>query len=144
MAGCYFRTTGKKFDVDTFLMGSSLDPDSVYHEGEPAGLKGKVRRFTGFSVVVSDTWGDLQAQVPDAIAFLRENELELARLANYPGVSEMRLDFPYQRRDGAAVQSDSLPPELLVLAGALGITIELTLYPSEKEWNEMFGSDGAA
>ena len=42
------------------------------------------------------------------------------------------------------MQSDSLPPELLALAGSLGITIELTLYPGEKEWNEMFGSDSAA
>jgi hypothetical protein len=103
-----------------------------------------VRPFTGFSVIVSDIWGDLRAQVPDAIAFLREHELELARLASYPGVSDMRLDFPYARREGAAVQSDSLPPELLVLAGSLGITIELTLYQSEREWDEMFGSNSAA
>lgn len=141
MAGCYFRATGDEFDVEAFIAGSSLDPDAIYHKGEPVGHRGKVRPFTGFSVIVSDTWGELRPQIADAISFLREGEYELSRLSRYPGVTDMRLDFPYERREGAAVQSDSLPPELLLLAGSLGITIELTLYPSEKEWDAMFKTD---
>lgn len=138
MAGCYFRATGDAFDVDAFLAGSSLEPDDVYHKGEPMIRPDKPRPFTGFAITICDFSVDLRPQVAEAISFLREAEFELSRLAGYPGVTEMLLDFPYQRREGAAIQSDSLPPELLSLAGSLGITIELTLYPNEKEWDEMF------
>ena len=140
MAGCYFRASGDEFDVDSFLMGSSLDVDEVYHKGERIGRRGKVQKFTGFTVSVSEDSFNLAIQVPQVIAFLRDNELELGRLMKYPGVTEMLLDFPYERRAGAAIQSDKLPPELLALAGGLGITIELTLYPNDGEWEKMFRS----
>ena len=45
----------------------------------------------------------------------------------------MRLDFGYGRCPTAAVQCDYLPPELLALAGSLGIGIELSLYPADKD-----------
>lgn len=135
MAGCLFWAQGEEFDVDAFLIGSSLLPDNVYHRGEylfPKTKKG-LSPHCGFMIVASDTWGKLKPQVADVIEFLQENELELTRLANYPGVTDMRLDFPYERRQGAVTQSDSLPPELLLLAGSLGITIELTLYPHSED-----------
>ncbi len=53
----------------------------------------------------------------------------MLRLGCYPGVTDMRLDFGYYRRDVAA-QFDYLPPDLLARAGKLGIGIELSLYPS--------------
>src|SRR5687767_9073790 len=138
MAGCYFRASGDEFDVDSFLIGSSLDVDEVYHKGKRKGPKGKAERFTGFSVWVSEDSLSLKTQIPQVIAFLHENEGELSRLAEYPGVTELLLDFAYERRAGAAIQSDKLPPELLTLAGGLGITIELTLYPNDEEWEKIF------
>jgi hypothetical protein len=138
MAGCYFRATGDEFDVDSFLIGSSLDVDGVYHKGEPIGRRGKVHQFTGFSVGVSEHFRNLKKQIPHVIAFLRENERELGRLAEYPGVTELLLAFSYERRAGLVIQSDKLPPELLKLAGGLGITIELTLYPDDEEWEKAF------
>ena len=138
MAGCYLRASGDEFDVDSFLIGSSLDVDEVYHKGKRNGPKGKAQRFTGLSVWVSEDSLSLKAQIPQVIAFLQENERELSRLAEYPGVTEVLLDFAYERRAGAAIQSDKLPPELLELAGGLGITIELTLYPNDGEWEKIF------
>ena len=138
MAGCYFRASGDEFDVDSFLIGSSLDVDEVYHKGKRNGPKGKAQRFTGLSVWVSEDSFSLKTQIPQVIAFLQENERELSRLAEFPGVTELLLDFAYERRAGAAIQSDRLPPELLTLAGGLGITIELTLYPNEEEWEKIF------
>lgn len=84
-------------------------------------------------IEVSETWGDLKPQIVDAIEFLKENELELSRLSTYPGVTKLCLDFPYERRKGAVTQTDSLPAELLLLAGQLGIAIDMTLYPATGE-----------
>ncbi len=79
-------------------------------------------------VNVSDAAGNLTGQCRDAIAFLRSNKTELQRLKVYRGIDECWLDFGYDRRD-VAVQCDYLPHELLLLAGSLGIGIELSLYP---------------
>jgi hypothetical protein len=100
--------------------------------------RGKVQRFTGFSVSVSEHFRNLKKQIPDVIAFMRENHGELSRLAEYPGVTELLLDLSYERRAGTVIQCDKLPPELLKLAGELGITIELTLYPNDGEWEKIF------
>ena len=131
MSGCLFWAKGEEFDVDAFLLGSSLLPDQVYHRGEIMLAKqpDRLRSFSGFHLVASETWGCLEPQIKDVIEFLREHELELSRLAHYPGVTQICLDFPYERRQGAVTQTDSLPPELLLLAGSLGISIDLTLYP---------------
>lgn len=133
--GCLFWAKGDDFDVDSFLVGSSLVTDEIYHRGDisfPA--KAKIQHpWSGFTIEVSDTWGVLKPQIVDAIAFLKENELELTRLSNYPGVTYLCLDFPYERRTGAVTQTDSLPAELLLLAGQLGIAIDMTLYPASED-----------
>jgi hypothetical protein len=65
--------------------------------------------------------------------FLTANEAELSRLARWPGVTDMRLDFGYERRPAAAIQIDFLPADLLLAAGSLGIAIVLSLYPCDQE-----------
>ena len=90
---------------------------------------GLVCKDSGFCVDVRSVDGNLQEQIPDAIEFLRRNQTELVRLSAFSGISDKRLDFGYVRRD-VAVQYDYLPPELLSEAGALGIGIELSLYPA--------------
>lgn len=80
---------------------------------------------------VSDIDGDLSRQAGDAIFFLRRHQTEFGRLAKFPGLTDRRLDFGYDRRD-VIIQCDYLPPELLTLAGELGIGIELSLYPPSR------------
>ncbi len=128
MPGCVLRVCGDDFRVDTFLADSPLRPYRVHHRGD---VGRHSQRFTdsGFCLDISSADGDLPAEVADAIAFLSTHEAELQRLRVFPGVTDIRLDFGYYHR-GAAVQCDYLSPELLARAGALGIGIELSLYPA--------------
>ena len=128
MPGCVLHASGDDFRVDAFLADSGLQPYRMHHRGDMA--RG-ARRFTdsGLSLDVSSADGDLDAEIADAIRFLSTHEAELWRLHDFPGVTDMRLDFGYYRREVAA-QFDYLPPDLLARAGRLGIGIELSLYPA--------------
>jgi hypothetical protein len=132
MPGCVLHASGEQFAVDAFLAESSLAPYRVYHRGE------LIRRVTGrdrqreesaLSLDASSADGDLEAECADVLQFLRTHASELARLAQFPGVTDIRLDFAYYHRK-TFLQCDYLPPELLFLAGSLRIGIELSLYPS--------------
>ena len=126
MPGCVLHVSGDDFRVDAFLTDSNLRPYRVHHRGD---IGFRSRRFTdsGLSLDVSSADGDLHAEVKDTIVFLSTYEAELRRLHDFPGVTDMRLDFAYYRRDVLA-QFDYLPPDLLARAGKLGIGIELSLY----------------
>jgi hypothetical protein len=131
MPGCVFHVSGQDFGVDEFLEATSLKPNQVWRRGEVRNRKGEICEHSGFSMNVSEIDGDLAGQCEDAIIFLRRHKAELAQLAALPGANDRRLDFGYDRRD-VAVQCDYLPPELLALAGSLGIGIELSLYPQSE------------
>jgi hypothetical protein len=128
---CVLRVIGTAFDVDAYLKDSRLVASVVFRRGEPRVTgqpEGPWRAASGFNVAVSDaTVNDLAAQVRDALRFLREHEDDLRRLASYPGMEEMCLDFAVQRRDVIA-QSDLFPAELLWQAGALDIDLVVTHY----------------
>ena len=98
---------------------------------------------SGFFIQVTDGFGRLNSHTIEAAAFLREHELELSRLSRYPGVTDLWLDFGYNRDPDAAVQCDYLPPELLTRAGSLGIGIELSLYPPANDDEDDDVSDSA-
>lgn len=127
----YFRVSGKHFDVDAFLAESSLDPDMVFYRGQQDRIaSGKKCPFTGFGIRITPGFGRLRAHTTAVTAFLRNNKNELRRLSGFRGVTEMSLDFGYERCPDAAVQCDYLPPPLVSLAGSLGIGIALSLYPA--------------
>jgi hypothetical protein len=143
MPGCVFHIRGS-FDPEAFLRTSSLSPYSVFRRGEPilpgGRLAGRIHDRSGFKCEVSPPGRELDAQVRDAVAFLRTHHGDLVRLASFPAVEDRRLNFGHRLRlDGVSVtaQCDYLPPDLLRLAGELGIGIELSLYPeataSERE-----------
>ena len=93
--------------------------------------------INGLNILVSDApMSDLVGQVADAERFLSENRPEIERLGNRPGVSDLILDFPIALRiDGENVvaQYNRFPASLVHLAGALGIGLELSIYPSSEE-----------
>ena len=140
MPGCVFHVSGADFNPDEFLVGSSLRPYKVWHRGDRRTRKGKLCEHSGFSLDVSEIDGQLCGQREDAIVFLRKHQSELSRLASFPGVDDRHLDFGYHHRD-AAVQCDYLPPELLALAGSLGIGIELSLYPAPSDKTDEIDHD---
>lgn len=126
---CVLRAIGTSFDVDAFLKDSELEADPAFHSGEPkvpGRSEGPKRAASGFNVGVGEADSDdLAAQIRDATEFLNEHEDELRRLASFPGVEEVCLDFVIRRQDVAA-QSDLFPADLLWRAGALDIDLMVT------------------
>ena len=133
---CVLRVTGKGFDADLHLAQSGLTANKVFRAGEYRS-DGKRYAVSGFGVDVSRHPGPmLSDQVPDAIAFLKQHDEVLTKLRSAPGIDDMRLDFPVDLRiDRRKVmaQFDYFPPELVARAGALGLGLEISLYPPDLE-----------
>jgi len=133
---CVLRVTGKHLDVDRSLASSGLTPCHVFKAGEPrsgSGPDGKRYDTCGFTVEVSRaSRSSLVEQVRDAVAFLGRHRDALTALRSNPDVEDLRLDFALQLRiDGKTViaQFDYFPPELVSRAGALGLGLEVSIYP---------------
>ncbi len=104
---CTLRAFGADFDPDEFLRKSPFKACRVFRRGEPrlAGSRSdRLSRSSGFNVpVTADSLSDLSSQIAAAERFVSANCLELARLAEYPGVSTLILDF------GLAIAQDLEP-----------------------------------
>jgi hypothetical protein len=128
---CVLRVIGQDFDPDAFLAESALSGATVFHREDatvPAATDAGRRTASGFNAPVSRAgFDDLDAQVQDAVKFLRIHEDELRRLSGFPGVEEVCIDFGIRRRDVSA-QTDVFPAELLWQAGALDIDLVVTHY----------------
>jgi len=89
--------------------------------------------YYNFICMVSPEFGNLRKQIKDAVAFLKDNNnsKQLSILAKYPGVEGLDLDFGVNRKDcdKFPVKWYNFPPDLLRLAGNLGIGLEITFYP---------------
>lgn len=132
MAGCVLRVVGENLNVDALLASISLEPCHVERKGEPRFERSKhIATYSGFNVPVSDSPGtDVQGQICDALTFLSENQDELQQVVRFPGVDSVRLDFGINCRlsDEVLAQFDYYPPDLLRLAGEIGLGIEISLY----------------
>jgi len=137
---CVLRVTGKEFDADRYLALSGLTAVDVFRASEPRAKsrpEGKRHQVSGFTIDVSrESWANLAGQVMDAIAFLKEHEQPLTMLRSAPGVEDIRLDFPIDLRidrQNVMAQFDYFPPELVSRAGALGLGLEISIYPRDFE-----------
>jgi hypothetical protein len=137
---CVLRVSGTEFDADKYSALSALKVCGIFHRGEPrfsSKPDGKIRDFSGFNVSVSDaSWERINEQVNDAIAFLKENKEALMMLRAAPGVEDMDLDFAVDLRIdriNIVAQCDYFPPDLVSLAGAIGLGIEISIYPQDLE-----------
>jgi hypothetical protein len=134
---CVLRAWGKNFDVETFLQKSKLKPIAIWKRGQK--FKRKIRgrkshRDSGFNCEVSEKdFDQFNAQIRDAIDFMKFLKKDLKRLTAFPGVEKAGLDFGITNRalsdKKILVQSDAFPAELAKLAGSLGLDIAMTLYP---------------
>jgi hypothetical protein len=132
MPGCVLRATGDNFQPHKFLEGASLAACNVFRKGYRK-AENLEWDSSGFTVVVSEAPDDnFSRQIEDAIEFLQKHKEDLARLRNCAGLEDVRLDFGVGRRSGF-LQSSYLPPELLTLAGELGIGIEISIYGEDKK-----------
>ena len=131
------RAFGSDFDVDAFLVGCTLPLCAVKRRGEPmlpsSQPDGRRHTQSSVNVTVSDAeFDDFPRQVAEATEFLRAEAVQVRRLCEFPGIDGATLDFGIERRD-VAVQCDHLSPQLVRLAGLLGLGIELTQYWSMRE-----------
>jgi hypothetical protein len=130
------RVSGTDFDVDCFLEESQYTPCAVYRRGEPrwrSNPTGPKNDRSGINLVASDAdFDDVATQIEETIAFLTQNMEELQRLRMYPGVEDIILDFGIRRSD-EPIQNIEFPSALLRLAGALDITLDLSIYPARKK-----------
>lgn len=128
---CVLRASGKNFKSDQFAKSTSLPICAVYRKGDskiPKKINRKRWSTSGINVEVSNADFDNPGeQVNDALKFLDKYKKELKRLAKYPGVEFMTLDFGFAQLDVVA-QYEYFPPELLQAAGQLGIGLEISLY----------------
>ena len=73
------------------------------------------------------TW---PANLKMLLNFLKKYEPQIQNLIRQYSIDDIRLDFPYECRldEQIFIQSDYLTPDLLYIAGKLGIGIELSHY----------------
>lgn len=133
---CVLRVSGAQLDVDGCLASVGLEPLRVYRAGEPRRATrpdGPRNQQSGFNVEVSAAeMDDLAGQIRDACDFLRAHQAALSTLSGWPGVEDLRLDFGVELRIGrndVETQLGYFPPRLLRLASALGLGLELSIYP---------------
>src|SRR4030095_4073425 len=134
MLGCVLRIGGERFSADSFVANSSLVPIAVFHKGESIAGTKRLATCDGVNIDVSRADGSsLPQQIADAVQFLRTHLRELQRLRDDLGRDAMWLDFGLwdTATDDRTSSNYSLRPELLTLAGELGIEIELSFYGRE-------------
>jgi hypothetical protein len=142
---CVLHVSGRELDP---AVAKGLDPYRVYRAGDPRRRSrpdGPRWTTSGFSVIVSDApCSDLTRQVGDACAFLDKHAEALRTLRTSGAVEDMRLDFPIHLRIGKDVlaQFELFPAELVEKAGALGLGLELSIYPSGPDDARMDGDAG--
>jgi hypothetical protein len=131
MVACYLRAWGTQFDVDAFVAASPLSCDPVWRRGDRRRVVRNgvppVHQDSGLTTLVSAA-EVLEAQVDDAVGFLRGYQAELRRLVSIPEVERVVLDFGVAWHPDSAAQFSRLPPELLALAGNLNVWLELSHY----------------
>ena len=128
---CVLRVIGEELNIEELLKIDS-NPDTYWKKGEPR-LKTKPNEkkhlHSGAHYCVSEAeFNEFEKQKEDVIKYLNENEEKIESIQKLAGIESVFLDFGIEQRD-VFVQSDFFPPELIRLAGKLGLGIELSQYP---------------
>lgn len=134
---CILRAGGKDFDVDALLSQISITPDSFWRRGEKhypkSATNQKTNEHSGVRFLASGAdFSEFRKQIEEATAFLLENQNDIRVLMAFPGVEGAVLDF------GAEIHppgwaSFTFPPELSGVAGNLGLSLCLSVYPVDEE-----------
>jgi hypothetical protein len=132
---CVLRVWGTDLDIDTLLATLPLTPQNVFRKGEPRFKRkpeGRLSSGSGANFDVSAAgFPQLDRQVTDATHFLAANREPLQQLREFPGVDGVTLDFAAEIDPERFPCSFAFPNALLVLAAALGISLELSIYPTD-------------
>ena len=129
---CVLHVTSKSSTFKAFLEKSKMPFYQSHEKGDQpkVGIKSPYEDFGFSSEVSGGEWDDLAGQFEDAFNFLKKYEPQIQNLIRQYSIDDIRLDFPYECRldEQIFIQSDYLTPDLLYIAGKLGIGIELSHY----------------
>lgn len=131
------RIGGQEFDLDAFAASSSLVPDSTWRRGEKRFPKSQtstqINETSGLRITASDAdMCEFGTQIDEAIQFIRSNQNELHKVIQMPGVEFAELDFGCEIHP-PGWSSFTFPPEILALAGTIGASLCVSLYPVDDE-----------
>lgn len=133
---CILRASGNDFDIDGFIARASLEIDSLWRKGEKRFSKSatsEINQSSGVRIVASAAdFSQLAKQIEDATSFLRQNLEQIKLLASFPGVKFAVLDFGTEIYPPGWA-SFTFPAALIALAGEAGVSLCLSVYPTEKE-----------
>ena len=131
------RISGESLDIDALLSVFSLPFDRVWRRGEPRVLKGKLHSDSGANFLASDAdLDEFDRQVSDATDYLEQHAPIIAKMVEFPGVQNARLDFGFSLYEGNAAQFSFLPPKLVRLSASAGIGLEISYYACNKDDEE--------
>jgi hypothetical protein len=128
---CILRAEGKHLDVDAVTRAVQLPFDRVWKVGQRKEMRGGQYESSGVTVVASsaDTT-DFQTQLDDAGKFLTECGSLVKLLAESRDLESIVLDFGVALNPEHPFASFSIPSNLLKLASAAGVDIEISVYPA--------------
>jgi Domain of unknown function (DUF4279) len=137
---CILTIKGENLDVEGFIRQTGLQPYKKFLKGDPktrSKPEGKKFSFSGLSLEASSAdFNQLDKQIQDTIEFLRSNKEKLCHIAVTKEVDFATLDFGIELRidfERVVYQFEHFPAELLRLAGELGISLDISLYPPPGE-----------
>ncbi len=127
---CILRVSGEALDIDALMSGLALSADRTWKKGElRSEIAGRRHADSGASFVAS--YADLDAfaqQVADTTAFLESNLLAISRIASFPGVEQVTIDFGVAVFDDKFAMFSYLPPAFVQLAAQTNLGIEISHY----------------
>jgi hypothetical protein len=137
---CMLRVGGQEFDIDAFTASNKLIPDSLWRKGDKRFPKSetstKINETSGFRIAASDAeMSELDKQIDETIIFIRDNQHELRKAIRMPGVEVAVFDFGCEIHP-PGWSSFTFPPEILTLAGSIGASLCISVYPTDDESEE--------
>lgn len=134
---CSLSIGGKDFDPQDFIAQTGLQKVIIKRKGELIHDELPHRGTRAYSYVGITTskagFEDFQQQIADTITFLETHRAQLEKAQQMEDVSFSTLDFGIKCDVNELLRKQNqtlfMPAKLLLLAGELGIDIELSQYP---------------
>jgi hypothetical protein len=124
---------GVDLDIDGLLTTVIMKPLAVFQKGKPRSEyvpQGKLCAHFGANFEISSAdFSKLSEQVRDAVLFLKENREDILKVRAFPGIDGMTIDFAANIDPERFPCSFNFSNELLISAGSLGVSLELSIYP---------------